>query len=151
MAFAVVKNNDEGQSGDSFNWLNRISKRIVKKLLVVAGTFFVGLAIVGIFLPVLPTVPFLLLASTCYAKSSKRFHDWLLNNQWFGIYVKNYQKGRGIPLKMKVLSISLLWVTIIFSAVFIVHLLFVRIILILIATGVTIHTLHIQTLKQQTG
>ena len=148
MAFAVVKKND---CDDSSNWLNRLSKGLVKKLLVAAGTFFVVLAIVGIFLPVLPTVPFLLLASTCYAKSSKRFYNWLLNNKWFGIYIKNYQKGGGIPLKMKALSIFSLWATIIFSAVFVVHIPFVRIILILIAIGVTIHTLHIQTLKQQTG
>ncbi|CAD7767322.1 MAG: hypothetical protein DNFNHJIP_00730 [Candidatus Argoarchaeum ethanivorans] len=118
--------------------------------MIVAGTFFVGLAIVGIFLPVLPTVPFLLLASACYAKSSKRFHNWLLNNKWFGIYIKNYQEGKGIPLKMKILSISFLWATIIFSGVFIIHILLVRIILILIAIGVTIHILHIRILKQQT-
>ena len=148
MAFAVVKKNG---CDDSSNWLNRLSRGLVKKLLVAAGTFFVVLAIVGIFLPVLPTVPFLLLASTCYAKSSKRFYNWLLNNKWFGIYIKNYQKGGGIPLKMKALSIFSLWATIIFSAVFVVHIPFVRIILILIAIGVTIHTLHIQTLKQQTG
>ncbi|CAD6494759.1 MAG: hypothetical protein EMLJLAPB_00932 [Candidatus Argoarchaeum ethanivorans] len=148
MAFAVVKKNG---CDDSSNWLTRLSKGLVKKLLVAAGTFFVVLAIVGIFLPVLPTVPFLLLASTCYAKSSKRFYNWLLNNNWFGVYVKNYRKGEGIPLKMKALSIFSLWATIIFSAVFVVHILFVRIILILIAIVVTIHTLHIRTLKQQTG
>ena len=146
----MKKSDDEGQCGDSFNRLNKISKRLVHTLLIVAGTFFVGLAIVGIFLPILPTVPFLLLASACYAKSSKRFHNWLLNNKWFGIYFKNYQNGEGIPLKMKILSISLLWVTIIFSGVFIVHILFVRIILILIAIGVTIHILHIKISKQQT-
>ena len=148
MAFAVVKKNG---CDDSSNWLTRLSKGLVKKLLVAAGTFFVVLAIVGIFLPVLPTVPFLLLASTCYAKSSKRFYNWLLNNNWFGVYVKNYRKGEGIPLKMKALSIFSLWATIIFSAVFVVHILFLRIILILIAIVVTIHTLHIRTLKQQTG
>ncbi|RLG24204.1 DUF454 domain-containing protein [Methanosarcinales archaeon] len=143
----MKKSEDKCQCGDNSNRLNKISKRLVHTLLVVAGTFFVGLAIVGIFLPVLPTVPFLLLASACYAKSSKRFHNWLLNNKWFGIYLKNYQEGKGIPLKMKILSISLLWATIIFSGVFIIHILFVRIILILIAIGVTIHILHIRILR----
>ncbi len=117
-------------------------------VLIITGTFFVGLGVLGIFLPLLPTTPFLLLAAACYVRSSKRFYNWLLNNKWFGNYIKNYQDGKGIPLKVKVLSISLLWVTIIFSAVFIVHNFFVRIILILIAIGVTIHILSIRTLKQ---
>jgi uncharacterized membrane protein YbaN (DUF454 family) len=117
-------------------------------VLIITGTFFVGLGVLGIFLPLLPTTPFLLLAAACYVRSSKRFYNWLLNNKWFGNYIKNYQDGKGVPLKVKVLSISLLWVTIIFSAVFIVHNFFVRIILILIAIGVTIHILSIRTLKQ---
>ena len=120
----------------------------IRPLLVTFGTIFVGLGIVGIFVPVLPTTPFLLLAAACYARSSQRFYHWLLYNRWFGNYIRNYRQKRGIPLKMKVLTISLLWVTIGVSAIFAVQSLVVRIILVLIAIGVSIHVLSIKTLKQ---
>jgi uncharacterized protein len=126
---------------------NITSNRLLKYLLVSAGTFFLGLGIIGIFLPILPTTPFLLLAAACYARSSKRFYDWLMNNKWFGSYIKNYQEGNGVPLKVKILTISVLWITILLS-VFIVQILWVKILLILIAFGVTIHILTIKTYKK---
>jgi len=126
---------------------DRIPSGFIKWLLIIIGTFFVGLGILGIFLPLLPTTPFFLIAAACFARSSKRFYNWLLNNRWFGKYIKNYREGKGIPLKVKILSISLLWCTILFSTVFIVSILFVRIILILVAVGVTIHIVSIRPLK----
>ncbi len=117
-------------------------------VLTSAGTFLVALGILGIFLPLLPTTPFLLLAAACYARSSERFYHWLLNNRWFGNYLKNYWEEKGIPLKIKVLSISFLCITIGYSAVFVVQILLGKIILLLIAIGVTIHILSIRTLKQ---
>jgi uncharacterized membrane protein YbaN (DUF454 family) len=116
--------------------------------LIVAGTISTGLGILGIFIPLLPTTPFLLLAAACYLRSSERFYHWLLYNKLFGNYIKNYLEGKGIPLKVKVISIALLWLTIIFSAVFIVHSLFFRVILLVIAIGVTIHIFKIRTLKR---
>ncbi len=116
--------------------------------MIIAGTFSVGLGILGIFLPLLPTTPFLLLAAACYARSSERFSNWLLNNKLLGNYIKNYREKKEVPLKVKALTISLLWITIGCSVVFAVHVLLVRIILILIAIGVTIHILHIRTLKR---
>lgn len=136
------------QCSDGSNQIKKISNRLIRWVLIIAGTFFVGLGVLGIVLPLLPTTPFFLLAAVCYAKSSKRFYTWLLNNKWFGNYVKNYQEKKGVPLKVKILSISLLWITILFSVVFIVHILLFRIILILIAIGVSIHILSIRTLKQ---
>jgi len=126
----------------------QIANHLRRQVLIVAGTFFVGLGALGIFLPLLPTTPFLLLAAACYIRSSKRFYNWLINNKWLGNYIKNYQEGKGIPLKAKVLPISLLWITIGYSVFFIVHIFLVRVILILIAIGVTIHILSIRTLKQ---
>jgi len=96
----------------------------------------------------LPTTPFLLLAAACYARSSQRFYHWLLYNRWFGNYIRNYRQRRGIPLKVKVLTITLLWVTIGVSAIFAVQSLVVRIILVLIAIGVSIHVLSLKTLEQ---
>ena len=127
--------------------MNQISNRLKRGILISAGTFFVALGLIGIFLPLLPTTPLLLLAAACYAKGSKRFYNWLLNHKWFGEYIRNYREGKGIPLKTKILSITLLWLTIGYSAIVIVSILLGKLILILIATGVTLHVLHIKTLK----
>ena len=131
------------------NQRDKISNRLIRWVLITAGTIFVGLGILGIFLPILPTTPFLLLAAACYARSSKRFYDWLLHNKWFGAYIKNYREGKGVPLKVKVFTISLLWTTILFSAFFIINNLWIKIVLILIAIGVTIHIHAIKTYKQK--
>lgn len=123
--------------------------RLVRVVGKVVGTFFVGLAIIGVFLPLLPTTPFLLLALACYAKSSKKLHRWLLTNKWFGTYLTNYKEGKGIPLWVKILAIIFLWITIGYSAIFLVPIFLVKIILFIIATGVSIHILSISTLKKK--
>ena len=85
---------------------------IVRALLIVAGTISLAFAIIGIAMPVLPTTPFLLLTVACYCRSSERLYYWLVNNKWFGEYVRNYQEGRGIPLKTKIFALVALWTTI---------------------------------------
>jgi uncharacterized membrane protein YbaN (DUF454 family) len=124
------------------------SSRLLKGLLIFAGTLFVGLGILGILLPLLPTTPFLLLAAACYARSSKRFYHWLLSNRWFGKYIKNYQEKRGIPSRVKFSTISVLWITIALSAIFATENLLVRMVLLVVALGVTIHILSLRTLKK---
>ena len=116
-------------------------------LLLIAGTVCVGLGIVGIFVPVLPTTPFLLLAAICYARSSQRFHGWLLNNKWFGSYIRNYLEKKGITLRAKIVTLSLLWITIGVSVAFAVETLALEFILVIIAIGVSIHILSLRTLK----
>jgi len=118
---------------------------ILSKILIGSGTFFLIIGIIGIFIPILPTTPFLLLAAACYAKGSKKFYNWLINNKWFGEYIKNYRERRGIPLSVKIISITILWITIAFSTFYIVSNLLIQIILIIIAVGVTIHILTIKT------
>jgi len=131
-----------------FNNKKSLSKP--KRILFISlGTFFVALGVLGIFLPVLPTTPFLLIAAALYARSSQRFYDWLVNNRFFGKYIKNYREGKGIPVKVKVFAITLLWITIGCSAYFAVKILLVRIILLLVAIGVTTHIIRIKTLKSQ--
>jgi len=126
---------------------SKTSNQLLKWILMSAGTIFLGLGLLGVFLPILPTTPFLLLAAACYARSSKRIYDWLIQNKWFGSYIKNYQEGKGIPLKVKILTISILWVTILLSAFSILQIFWVKILLIIIAFGVTIHILTIKTCK----
>ena len=76
-------------------------RKPIKVFLISIGTFFVGVGIVGIFVPILPTTPFLLIAAALYARSSKKFYNWLINNKIFGRFIKNYRAGKGIPLKIK--------------------------------------------------
>ena len=129
--------------------VSRISDQLIRGVLVLAGTCFTGLGILGVFLPLLPATPFFLLAVACYARSSKRFYDWLLNNRLFGSYIRNYHEGRGISLKLKVITLALLWGTTTYSAFFVVDALYWRIILLVIAVGVTIHILKTRTLRQE--
>ncbi|MCX8116906.1 MAG: YbaN family protein [Desulfobacterota bacterium] len=117
----------------------------VRPFLVGLGTFFVGLGIVGIFIPVLPTTPFFLLAAACYARSSDRTYHWLLNHRWFGKYIRDYREGRGIPRRAKGLSIGMLWTTVLVSLLVLPHPLLVKVLLLAIALGVTIYLLSLPT------
>ena len=110
-----------------------------RRLLLAAGTLCAGLGIIGMFVPILPTTPFLLLAAACYMRSSERFYRWLTNNRVFGAYVRNYLEGRGMPIRIKLVTILLLWLAIGLSITFAVESLVIRIILISIAVGVTVH------------
>ena len=122
-----------------------IAKNKIKKgLYFIGGTASLILGIIGIVLPILPTTPFLLLASACYAKSSKKFHNWLLNNKILGKYIQGYLKGSGIPIKSKIIAISMLWISISISAYFFVQILWIRIVLIIIAIAVTVHIILIR-------
>src|SRR3990170_4070727 len=94
--------------------------RVTRILLMVAGTVSLAFAVVGLVLPLIPTTPFLLLAAACYCRSSERLYHWLISNKWFGEYIRNYREGRGIPLKTKILALTVLWVTISVSALFLV-------------------------------
>ena len=101
-------------------------------------------------LPVLPTTPFLLLAAICYARSSERFYHWLITNRWCGEYIRNYREGRGIPLKQKVLTILMLWLTIGSTASLAISQWWIRLILLGVAVGVTVYLVRIKTYKAKT-
>jgi uncharacterized membrane protein YbaN (DUF454 family) len=118
-----------------------------RRLLIAAGTLCAGLGIIGIFVPILPTTPFLLLAAACYMRSSERFYRWLTSNRIFGDYVKNYIEGRGMPAKIKIFTILLLWLTIGLSIIFAVQSLVIRIVLLCVAAGVTTHIALIRKKK----
>jgi uncharacterized membrane protein YbaN (DUF454 family) len=118
-------------------------------LLLVAGTLFVVIGIIGIFVPILPTTPFLLLAAACYVRSSQRFYDWLLNNKYLGTYIRNYVQGKGMSLKAKAYTIILLWMAIGLSIWFVTENVIVRVILALIAIGVTLHLINTKTFREK--
>jgi uncharacterized membrane protein YbaN (DUF454 family) len=120
---------------------------LLNGLLVAAGSLCVGLGILGILLPVLPTTPFLLLAAACYVRSSRRLYDWLLAHKWTGQYIRNYCEGRGMPLRAKVFSIALLWITLAWSASFTPNKI-AHIFLSLVAVGVPVLILSVPTLRE---
>jgi uncharacterized protein len=124
-------------------------QKVIRTLLFVAGTFSLTLGAIGVFLPILPTTPFLLLSAACYMRSSERMHKWLLGNRWFGEYIRNYQEGKGIPMKTKIVAMAILWAAIIYSAFFALdEILVAQVALLIIALGVSVHLIRLPTLKK---
>jgi len=123
-------------------------KKIKEAFLIFTGIVFTGLGIIGIFLPLLPTTVFFLLAAVSFSHSSKMFYDWLLNNKWFGSYIRNYREKKGISMKVKVFTVLLLWVTILSSVIFAVDNIYVKAGLLIIAVAVTIHIVTLPTLRE---
>ncbi len=121
---------------------------VLRCVLFFFGSLFLILGIIGVVIPILPTTPFLLLAAACYLRSSERFYCWLLNHKWFGVIIKNYYEGRGLPLQFKVYTIILLWVTILISIFFFVDSIWIKILLFIIAVSVSIHIVLIKTLRK---
>ena len=127
-----------------------VPNSFIRYFLIFFGTLFLILGIIGIVLPLIPTTPFLLLAAACFARSSKKAYIWLLNNKWFGSYIKNYHEGKGIPLKVKIMAISFLWITILASIILIIDIFWVEILLLIIASLVSIHIVLIKTYNYHT-
>jgi uncharacterized membrane protein YbaN (DUF454 family) len=127
--------------------LDDAGSRLKRVLLIVAGTLFVGLGLLGAVLPILPTTPFLLLAAACYVRSSRRLYHRLLSNRLFGEYLRRFRDGEGVPLPTKVWAISLLWLSLGSSALLAVpaRLWWVRLILLAVGLGVTTHIARIPT------
>jgi len=124
-----------------------IKKTFQQYILIVIGILSVSLGTAGIFLPLLPTTPFLLLATACFLRSSKRLHNWIMHHKWFGPYIYNYCTYKAIPKKTKITAITLLWFTITYSALCIVPIIEVKLLLFLIAITVTWHLLSLNTLE----
>ncbi len=143
--------NEESKEEAPFNELNDDFKekfkersKLSKALYSIAGTICLALGIIGIVLPILPTTPFLLLSAACYSRSSEKFYNWLLNNRIFGSYIRNYREGKGMSVKSKIFSISMLWITILVSILFFITIIWVQIILLIIATCVSTHLASIR-------
>jgi hypothetical protein len=118
-----------------------------RRLLFIAGTLALTIGILGIVIPILPTTPFLLLAAACYIRSSQRFYNWLLNNRLLGVYIKNYIEGKGMSRRAKVFTVTLLWITIGLSIWFAAQSVVIRVILILVAAGVTTYIIRIKAFQ----
>ena len=116
----------------------------MKFVLIVCGSLAVALGVIGIFVPLMPTTVFLLLAAACYARSSARFYDRLLNNRWLGGYIRNSREGRGMTRRQKASTLALLWLGIGASAAWSVEAWWIRALLLLIAASVTVHVARLK-------
>lgn len=119
---------------------------MMRIFLVSAGSVSLGLALLGIFLPLLPTTPFLLLTAACYVRSSERLYNWLITHKQLGPYIRNYRDGNGIPVKIKIIGVTTLWASMLFTIIFVVPLIPVKILLALIGSYFTWFILKQKTL-----
>ena len=127
----------------------RVKRSSVRSwLLMIAGVVSVVLGAIGVFLPLLPTTPFLLLAAACFIRSSERLYEWLIHHRWFGSYIRNYREHRAVTLRAKVVALALLWIVIGYSATVVVDSWWLRLVLAVVAVAVTIHLLHLRTLTR---
>ena len=112
----------------------------MKIILTILGLLSLTLGVIGIFVPLLPTTPFLLLAAGCFFRSSKTLYDKLINSKHLGRYIRDYRENKRIPLQAKVFSLILLWASLIYCIFFVANgTLWLQILLAIILVGVTIH------------
>lgn len=118
-----------------------------KKIFTFLGFLFLGFGIIGAFLPIIPTVPFILVAAYFFEKSSEKFYNWLLTNKYFGEYLKDYRVNKGITKKNKIIAI----ISTIFGmtlGMFFMPFILGKILLLLILVGVIFHIINVDTIKK---
>ena len=120
-----------------------------KFLLITAGVSSLSLGVVGVFLPLLPTTPFLLLSAACFLRSSRSLYLWITGHRVFGRYISAYLRFRAVSLRAKVSALVLLWVSILSTTIFFVSVVWLDLLLITIATAVSFHILRLRTLTAE--
>ena len=116
-------------------------------LFTILGTLFLLVGILGVVLPLLPATPFLLLASACYVRGSPALHSWLMSNKYLGAYIINIKDNRSLPLKAKIMTLAVLWVSLLFSLSRADSLL-VDATLLMVGLGVTALVVRLKTVRQ---
>ena len=120
-------------------------KSVKKNLLILLGTLSLVLGVIGIFLPVLPTTPFLLLSSFCYLRSSDKLYNWLIHRKVLGAYIYNYLTYKAVTKATKIVSLVFLWLTLALSII-LIHLWYLQALLVVVGIGVSIHLLTLKTM-----
>ncbi|MFC4404836.1 YbaN family protein [Gracilibacillus xinjiangensis] len=115
---------------------------------MVGGLLSLAVGIVGVILPILPTTPLVILAAFCFGKSSPKLHNWIITNRYFGHYIADYQKGYGVPLRIKLFAILIVWTSVLFTLL-IIPLFLVKIFMLIVAISVTIFILTSPLLKSK--
>jgi uncharacterized membrane protein YbaN (DUF454 family) len=121
--------------------------RLVRWFFIVVGSLLVGIGVLGIFLPLLPSTVFFLMAAGCYGKSSPSAYHWLTTNRFFGRHLKDYKEEKGATLGAKVMSIGSLWIGIGMSE-YLIDNLWIRLTLALVAVAVTAHLVRLRTIRR---
>ena len=117
--------------------------------LIIVGSVSLVLGILGIFLPMLPTTPFLLLSAAAWVKASPSLYEWLINHRVLGEYIRNFREHRAIPLRVKIISVSLVWLTIGYCIFAVVdEWWWAQVLMALLATAISWHILSFATLKK---
>ncbi|MBE6197800.1 MAG: DUF454 domain-containing protein [Rikenellaceae bacterium] len=118
--------------------------------LIIIGSISLALGVTGMFLPLLPTTPFLLLSAAVWLKASPALYNWLLNHKIFGEYIRNFREHRAIPLRVKIISVSLVWLTIGYCILAVVNeWWWAQLLMFLLAVGISWHILSFATLKKK--
>ncbi len=118
-------------------------------LFTLAGLASFGLGFLGVFVPLLPTVPFMLLSAFCFAKSSERYYNWLITHRYFGEHILNYRDHHAVTAAVKRGTIALLWISIGITAIFAINNLWIRLMLLVIAISVTVHVASLNTISKK--
>ena len=122
---------------------------VVKIVLTILGVLSLGLGVAGIFLPLLPTTPLLLLSAWCFVRSSSRLYEWLINHPHLGTYIRNFREYKAIPLHVKVVSVGLTWLTIGYCVVAVVdEYWWAQVAMLLLAAAISWHILSYATLRK---
>lgn len=116
--------------------LRLVANPLLRSFLFALGCLSVALGVLGVFLPLLPTTPFMLLAAACFARSSKRFYCWITSHHKYGPMIADYLAGKGLPVRAKYMAVSLLWLSILVG-VFWVDFIWAKLAMLLTAVGVT--------------
>ncbi|MFP7697089.1 YbaN family protein [Trueperella sp. LYQ143] len=122
--------------------------QIARAIYAALGCFFFALGFLGIFIPVLPTVPFWLLTAACFMRGSRRLYRWLMTHPRYGPYIYQYRHARAMSTRSKINALIVMWGGMALSA-WLVPVLPARISLLLIAIGVSIHLLRMETLTSE--
>lgn len=118
---------------------------LLRYALLGIGWLSLGLGVLGIVLPLLPTAPFVLLAAACFMRSSSRMHDWLVGHPLLGAHISDYLRGRGLRRQTKSVALVTLWLSVSMSSWLLVPLAYADAAMVLMAAGVTIHILRLPT------
>lgn len=121
---------------------------LLRKILYISvGSICLVLGMIGLFLPVLPTTPFWLLTAYLYTKSSPRLYRKVMEIPVFGKCIRNYKEYKALPIKVKIISLSTLWLTISLS-IYLIGNIYIAFFLIITAICVTWHILSYKTLRK---
>ena len=127
---------------------NHVKSDLLRWILICVGWISIVSGVIGLFLPLLPSVPFLLLAVFCFSRSSVRFHNWLVEHRHFGPMLRDYLKHGGIPLRAKIIAIGMIWISFPVSVAFLIENFWIKVLLIAIAAAVTLYLLALPTVTK---